>query len=300
VPDRHPDRLADRTATGGAAGVPLRPFCGDLHIHTALSPCGGDEMTPAAVVAAALERGLALIAICDHNSARNAAAVGEAAGDRLAVLPGMEITTAEEAHVVGLFPTAAAALAAAEEVGRGLPLADAEYTTFFGEQPVLAADGTPLDRETRALALATALSLDAAVALIHRHDGLAVAAHADRRPFGVIAQLGVFPAGAGFDAIEVSRHVARHPERLEELWRQGLPILSASDAHYLEDVGAACSRITAAAASFAETAAAMAGLDARAIVALPGGPGSEPLQAPDATAAPHACGCREMGGRADA
>ena len=67
----------------------------DLHVHTALSPCADDAMTPPAIVDAALAEGLAMIAICDHNSARNVAAVQEAAGDRLSVLAGMEITTAE-------------------------------------------------------------------------------------------------------------------------------------------------------------------------------------------------------------
>ena len=109
----------------------------DLHVHTALSPCADDEMTPPAIVAAALAEGLAMIAVCDHNSARNVAAVQEAAGERLAVLAGMEITTAEECHVVGLFPDASAAQAAGAEVGASLAPVDDGYETFFGEQHVL-------------------------------------------------------------------------------------------------------------------------------------------------------------------
>ena len=193
----------------------------DLHVHTALSPCADDEMTPPAIVAAALAEGLAMIAICDHNSARNVAAVQEAAGGGLAVLAGMEITTAEECHVVGLFPDASAAEAAGAEVGATLGPIDDGYETFFGEQHVLDADGAETARETIALATATPLDVDAVVDLVHRHGGLAVAAHIDRQSFGVIGQLGFFPAEAGFDAVEVSRHVApgtaaaakRSPER---------------------------------------------------------------------------------------
>ena len=81
----------------------------DLHVHTALSPCADAGMTPPAIVDAALAEGLAMIAVCDHNTARNAAAVQAAAGARLAVIAGIEITTAEEVHVVGLFPTPSAA-----------------------------------------------------------------------------------------------------------------------------------------------------------------------------------------------
>ncbi len=109
----------------------LRRISADLHIHTALSPCGSEEMTPPAIVAAALEAGLDMIAICDHNTAGNAAAVQEAAaaqaaagGPPLVVLAGMEVASAEEAHVVGLFPDAAAAERAAAEVRAVLPQAD--------------------------------------------------------------------------------------------------------------------------------------------------------------------------------
>ena len=51
----------------------------DMHIHTVLSPCAEREMRPAAIVARAAEKGLSVIAVCDHNSARNVKAVMEAA-----------------------------------------------------------------------------------------------------------------------------------------------------------------------------------------------------------------------------
>jgi predicted metal-dependent phosphoesterase TrpH len=100
----------------------------DLHVHTALSPCGDDEMSPPAIVDAALAAGLDMIAVCDHNAAGNAAAVGEAAGSRLTVISGIEITTAEEVHVVGPLPHRRAAANAADEVRETLPVADDDYT----------------------------------------------------------------------------------------------------------------------------------------------------------------------------
>ena len=110
--------------------------------------------------------------------------------------------------MLGLFPDAEAAQAAGAEVGATLGQLDDGYEAFFGEQRVLAADGSELARETLALATATHLDVDAVVTLVHDHGGLAVAAHVDRRSFGVIGQLGFFPADAGFDAVELSRHVA--------------------------------------------------------------------------------------------
>jgi len=237
----------------------------DLHVHTALSPCAANDMTPPAIVAAAIAEGLGMIAICDHNSARNAAAVQEAAGERLAVLAGMEITSAEECHVVGLFPSAAAAAAAAAEVGAGLAPADDGYETFFGEQLVVDAGGGETEREHLALATSTPLDVNAVVDLVHRHRGIAVAAHIDRKSFGVIGQLGFFPAEAGFDAVELSRHIAPGSEREAEYAVHGLPVLHSSDAHYRGDIGAVRTTIHCREASFDELALALRGNDGRSV-----------------------------------
>ncbi len=237
----------------------------DLHVHTALSPCADDEMTPPAIVAAALDEGLGMIAVCDHNSARNAAAVQAAAGARLAVIAGMEVTTAEECHVVGLFPSAPVAEAAAAEVGSTLPPIEDGYETFFGEQRVCDADGAETEREQLALATATSLGVEAVVELVHRHDGLAVAAHIDRTSFGVIGQLGFFPAEAGFDAVELSRHVPAGSEREAGFAVYGLPILRSSDAHYRGDIGAARTTLRCARPDFSELVLAVHGLDGRGL-----------------------------------
>ncbi len=214
-------------------------------------------MTPPAIVAGALAEGLMMIAICDHNSARNAAAVQAAAGARLAVLAGMEITSAEECHVVGLFPDAHAAEAAGERVAAALPEVDQEYTAFFGSQDVLNERGEIVGRETRALAAASPLGVTACVDLVHGLGGLAVAAHVDRRSFGVISQLGVFPHDAGFDAVELSRHVAPGSDDEARFAALGLPLLRSSDAHFVADIGAGRCVLSLEAADFASLAAAL-------------------------------------------
>jgi len=237
----------------------------DLHVHTALSPCAENDMTPPAIVERALAEGLGMIAVCDHNSARNAAAVQAAAGARLAVLAGMEITTVEECHVVALFPDAEAAQAAGAEVGATLGQVEGGYEAFFGEQHVLAADGSERARETLALATATTLDIDAAVRLVHGHGGLAIAAHIDRRSFGVIGQLGLFPADAGFDAVELSRHVAPGSPDEAQFAVHGLPIVRSSDAHYQSDIGAVRTVVHCERPTFAELALALAGARGRSV-----------------------------------
>jgi PHP family Zn ribbon phosphoesterase len=211
----------------------MRRIAADLHVHTALSPCAESEMTPPAIVRRALERGLGMIAICDHNSCDNAAAVRRAAGGRLAVVPGIEITTAEEAHVLGLLPDPAAAGAVGAAVARSI-----------GERP------------HEFLAAATGLVLAEAVDLIHERGGLAVAAHVDRPSFSVLSQLGVWPQDARFDAAELSA-AGLHAGRGDEAAPGGLPVVASSDAHFLSEVGRCFTVLEMAEATFEELSLAL-------------------------------------------
>jgi 3',5'-nucleoside bisphosphate phosphatase len=240
----------------------------DLHIHTALSPCAMDDVTPPAVVRAATVAGLAMIAVCDHNTAGNAAAVQEAAEAARAggaaaptVVAGIEITTAEDVHVVGLFPDAASAEATAREVLKTLPRGRGR-SGKFGRQLLMDARGAVRGTEPRMLAAASHLGLNEAVALIKAHGGLAVAAHVDRPSFSVLSQLGVFPEDAGFDAIEISAF-SRNAPRAAEMEAFGLPVLSSSDAHSLEEIGGVRSVLTVRQATFEELALAMRGTGGR-------------------------------------
>lgn len=210
-----------------------------------------------------------MIAVCDHNTAGNVRAVqraGEAAGRGLAVIAGIELTSAEEVHVVGLFPDAAAAERVAARARSLLPRADAGYYSFFGEQPLLAADGRRVGSESAALALATSLGLTEVVGLIHSEGGLAVAAHIDRKSFSVFSQLGFFPQDAGFDALEVSKWLPADSPRLADFAALGLPLLGSSDGHYVEEIGAAFTEFCLAEPTFAELALALAGTGDRRLV----------------------------------
>jgi hypothetical protein len=232
-------------------------------------------MTPPAIVAAAVKAGLDLIAISDHNSAGNVAAVQQAAaeaGGGLTVIPGMELTSAEEVHVLALFPD----LPLAERVSRWvkalLPPADTQYYSFFGEQPLLAADGSLLGMETVSLASATPLDLMETVNVIHAAGGLAVAAHVDRKAFSVVSQLGFFPKNSGFDGAELSPHHRSQPLPAGPVAPgaggppvQGLPVMTSSDSHFLDDVGTTVTEFLLAEPTFAELALAFSGRDERSM-----------------------------------
>jgi len=239
----------------------VKRLAADLHIHTALSPCAAEEMTPPAIVREALAQGLDMIAICDHNSAANCAAVQEAARGALAVLAGLEITTTEEAHVLGFFPDADRASNAGKEVCTTLPQVTSS-SRLFGEQLVMNAAGETIRRETRILSTSSAFSLSEAVLLIKRHEGVAVASHVDRPSYSVISQLGVFPPDSGFDAIEISA-AGRRAGRHEAFAALGLPMLVSSDSHYLSEVGAGRTCLEVQDATFHEFAMALRGADGR-------------------------------------
>ncbi|MGQ9858817.1 MAG: PHP-associated domain-containing protein [Thermodesulfobacteriota bacterium] len=215
----------------------------DLHIHTSLSPCTDTwRMTPGAIVKVAMEMGLQVIAICDHNSMRNVAAVQGAAGRwGPAVLPGMEITSAEEVHVLGLFPDLERAAAMQEVVDRSLP--GENSPDIFGYQVLMDQDDEILGSEDRFLAGATTMGIDEIVKAIHAYDGLAIASHVDREGFGILAQLGWIPQGLALDGLEVSWAMSR-PEARERFPQiRNWPLLRSSDAHRPEEVGRAWSRL---------------------------------------------------------
>ncbi len=209
----------------------------DLHVHTVLSACAEMEMTPPLIVGRACDLGLAAIAVTDHNSAENASAVQEAAkGTGLEVVPGMEIQTAEEVDLLALFATLDGALRAQERVYAGLGEAR-NRPEYFGEQIVVDAAGYPLRENDLLLQARTDLSLEAAVELVHRCGGVAVAAHVDRPSRSLLANLGFIPKGLALDGVELSRYARvdslldRHPEL------RGMLLGSFGDAHRLDELG---------------------------------------------------------------
>jgi hypothetical protein len=221
-------------------------------------------MSPQGIVQTALTRGIDIIGISDHNSAGNAGAVMRAAeGSSLSVIPGMEITTAEEVHVLGLFPT----LEAAERVQKTMyaGLGTSENEGYVQEQ-VLANEADEVEGFCdRLLVAASLLSLERIVRLIHQEDGLAIAAHIDRQAYGIIGVLGFIPRSLPFDALEVSRHVPLRTAHQAFPMYDRCPFTTSSDAHYLKDLGTACTPLRLAQPSFEELRMAFRGMDGRGV-----------------------------------
>ena len=205
-------------------------FC-DLHIHSCLSPCGSDDMTPSNICGMAMLKGLQMIAVTDHNSARNlpaAKACADAYG--LTLIPGMEITTREDVHLLGYFPTVERALEFSEFLRGHMPNKK-NKPSFFGNQLVMDEDDNVLAEEDELLIGAADLTLGELVKLIREAEGVPVPAHINRGSNGLLINLGFVPEELNLTAVEVWRGLpcAHTPQ-------EGRVVLHSSDAHYLGDI----------------------------------------------------------------
>jgi len=243
----------------------LRRLRADLHIHTCLSPCGELTMSPRAVVARARELGLDLIAVTDHNTTENAAAaVAAAAGTGLAVLPGIELTTSEEVHLLGLFEAGADLGPLQREIYRNLPDLPAKMK-FVDDQVLVDAEDIVTGFCPRCLFGATRFSVQEAVRLLRGHGGLVVACHIDRDSFSLVSQLGFVPPGLDLDAVEVSPRMSAADARAAFGPFDRLPVVRFSDAHKPEEIGAATTEFLVEGPSLAEVRRALAGEDGRKV-----------------------------------
>ena len=241
----------------------MRAFRADLHIHTCLSPCTELEMSPRGIIRTASEKEIDIIGICDHNSAENVPAMRAAAKPfRISVLAGMEVTSQEEVHVLGLFDNLDSALGLQEIVYAHLPGENDEDA--FGVQPVVNEEGEILRFNGKLLIGATTLVLEKVVSLIHSHGGLAIASHIDREGFGIIGQLGFIPEGLPLDALETSP--AMPLETAREKFGLRLPFTPASDAHRLQEIGQASTSFWLAEGTVAEIRKALVRQDGRKVM----------------------------------
>jgi predicted metal-dependent phosphoesterase TrpH len=193
-------------------------------------------MYPEAIIAKCLTERLDIIGICDHNASENVEYVMKAArGTAITVLPGMEITTKEEVHVIALFDNIHELAAIQTFVYDSLRGMNREE--IFGCQPIVNEKNEVEGFNERLLIGATGRSLRETVDEIHRHNGLAIAAHIDRESFSILGQLGFIPPDIHFDALEVSFRtgIKNAKKRYPDLADYAL--IESSDAHFINDIG---------------------------------------------------------------
>ena len=214
----------------------MSAFRCDLHIHSCLSPCADEEMTPGVIAGVGKLNGLDILALTDHNTCGNCESFFTACVN-YGVVPvaGMELTTSEDVHLLCLFRTLRNATAFAAIVNeRRIKIKN--KPEIFGRQLLIDREEEPCGEEAFLLINATTLSLEEATKLCKKHRGVAIPAHIDRESNGLLSTLGGFPEEPDFPTIEV-----REAESLSTL-ECTYPILSrkraivSSDAHRICEI----------------------------------------------------------------
>lgn len=208
----------------------------DLHIHSCLSPCGDNEMTPNNIVNMAMIKGLDMIAIADHNASQNVKAAMQVAQKRdILLIPAMELQTSEEVHLLCLFRKLSDLEMLQTIVDANL-LGIPNNVKKFGEQIIMDYEDEPVGNIDHALIFSTTLSFEKAIEAVRKCGGFVLPAHINRQSNGVLSVLGFIPDGAGFTTVEVSndeaggRFLETYPDKAR------YRIIRNSDAHQLMSI----------------------------------------------------------------
>lgn len=202
----------------------------NLHIHSALSPCCDDDMTPNNIINMALLNGLHAIAVTDHNSCDNVESVMKAAKGRLVVVPGVELQTREEVHLLAYFKDLSSLYTFWSEMEQfydGIP----NDPSYFGHQWIMNEHDEIIGEKQQSLLTSLALSIEDTVDLIRIHRGLPVPAHINKPSYSILSQLGFIPSNLGLTLLEFSHNF---PFNFEDY--PNCKFLTSSDAHSLGQI----------------------------------------------------------------
>ena len=203
----------------------------DLHIHSSLSPCGDDDMTPNNIVHMAMLKELNMIAVTDHNSARNLPAVKKVADEcGIFLIPGIEVTTAEEIHLLTYFETVEETMDFGEYIYDSLPDIS-NRPEIFGEQKIMDETDAVTGHLDKLLLTASCHSIDALCREVRHRGGVPVPAHVNRESNSILMSLGFIPADLEFSSLEVAEAFP-----LQGVNPAAYRVLYSSDAHYIMDI----------------------------------------------------------------
>jgi len=211
----------------------------DLHIHSCLSPCAGNDMTPGNICGMAALKGLEIIALTDHNTCGNCESFLKNAHDcGLIGICGMELTTSEEIHMVVLFEYLDKAAGFSDEVAKHR-MKIKNKVEIFGDQLLCDSDDEVCGTDEYFLPAATDLSLDEAYALAQSYGAVAFPAHIDRTSNGIVGILGTVPEKPDFACIEYNDKASIEKYSAEIPGIAKKKLLVNSDAHHLWDINEA-------------------------------------------------------------
>ncbi len=213
----------------------MKKFRADLHVHTVLSPCAEVEMIPPLIVQTALELKIDIIAITDHNASANVSAVQKAAqGTTLKVLPGMEVQTREDVHLLCLFENLTELESWQTAVNEALPDV-LNHAEFFGEQFIVDEQGEYIRTEPRMLLTSTRFSIDEVFERVNALGGLVIPAHVERTTNGLFPTLGLLSDQWPILGFEISRHTTPEQAGMKFPAIGNYPLIQNGDVHRLNE-----------------------------------------------------------------
>jgi len=209
----------------------------DFHIHTGLSGCAENTMSPRQILLQASKAGIDVISITDHNSSANVRTAMDLASEmRVTVVPGIEVSSAEEVHVIALFEEYPNLAEFQKIIDKNLPEAD-NPTDIFGYQLIYDCNDEIIDTDDRLRQIGTNLGLDIMLSEVKSLGGYCIPAHIYRNKFSLTSQLGFIAPGSGFDAVEIGASKWKKENFKLGMKIEGYPVITGSDAHFIEDVG---------------------------------------------------------------
>ena len=201
----------------------------DLHIHSGLSPCAENDMSPINILAMSSVQGLNMIAISDHNAIDNVKVTVELGNLlHITVVPAIELQTSEDIHMLCLFKK----VEDLENFFKEVKLQQVvNNEQIFGEQIIYDEDGKDISHLENLLLVASNIPSYKIKSIIQKYDGVAIPAHIDRESNSMLNILG--NVDEEFRVVEISssasqEFINKYSNRLE---------LFNSDAHTLVDIG---------------------------------------------------------------
>ncbi|MBM7622687.1 PHP domain-containing protein [Sporohalobacter salinus] len=214
----------------------MMEYLADLHIHTVLSPCGDLLMTPQNIIHAAEEKEIDILAITDHNSAGNLEVALELAEDSdVNIIPGIEIETKEEIHLIALFPSLEEVLSFQKMIYSHLPSIDNDEE-LFGPQLITDNEDQFVGRLEQLLLVSIDLSLERAISEARSREGIIFPAHVGKKEYSILSNLGFIPDEINFSVLELSKNSSKAELYDKFPTIKSYPLIKSSDAHYISDI----------------------------------------------------------------
>lgn len=208
----------------------------DLHVHSCLSPCGDDDMTPANIIAMAALKELDVVALTDHNSCKNCPAfLAMAKKYNILAIPGMELCTQEEVHVLCLFSSLKDAMNFDSYVYKHLiPIPNDQ--SIFGKQQICNEEDKVIGEEPYLLINATNISFDDVYDLVKKYNGIMIPAHIEKMANSLLYNLGFMPPESKFSCVELYDKNKLDSLKKDNQYLENCRVITNSDAHSLENI----------------------------------------------------------------